>query len=60
MEAPEGGLVLPLRYSVFEQPSYSNVSFNSLWREPARTNEARLLREVEEDNGSRVASTSRR
>ena len=32
IEAPEGGLALPLRYTVHEQPSYSIVSSNALWR----------------------------
>ena len=36
IEAPEGGLALPLRYTVYEQPSYSIVSSNALWRDPAR------------------------
>ena len=27
IEAPDGGLALPLRYTVFEQPSYSTLSF---------------------------------
>ena len=53
IEAPEGGVALPLRYSVYERPSYSVVSSNALWQDPARATEARLLREVEEDNGSR-------
>ena len=53
IEAPEGGVALPLRYSVFEAPSYSVVSSNALWQDPKRSAEARLLREVEEDSGSR-------
>ena len=53
IEAPEGGVVLPLRYSVYERPSYSVVSSNALWRDPARAAEAMLLREDEEDNGTR-------
>src|SRR6202047_5364004 len=28
IEAPEGGVALPLRYTVYEQPSYSIVSSN--------------------------------
>ena len=36
IEASEGGLALPLRYTVYEQPSYSVVSSNALWRDPAR------------------------
>ena len=50
IEAPEGGLALPLRYTVYEQPSYSIVPSNSLWRDPARADEAKLLRQAEEDS----------
>ena len=53
IEAPEGGLALPLRYTVFEYPSYSIVTSNALWRDPARADEAKLLREAEEDVGRR-------
>ncbi len=49
MEAPEGGVVLPLRYTVYEHPSYSVVSSNSLWQDPARRREADLLRQAEEN-----------
>ena len=53
IQAPEGGLALPLRYSVYEQPSYSIVSSNALWRDPAREAEARVLRRAEEENVQR-------
>ena len=53
IEAPEGGLALPLRYTVREQPSYSIVSSNVLWRDPAREAEAKALRKDEQDNGRR-------
>ena len=53
IEAPEGGLALPLRYTVHEQPSYSIVPSNALWRDPARRTEAELLRKAEENNGRR-------
>ncbi len=36
IEAPEGGLALPLRYAIREQSSYSIVSSNALWRDPAQ------------------------
>src|SRR5579864_7872323 len=36
IKAPEGGVALPLRYTVYEQPSYSIVPSNALWRDPAR------------------------
>ena len=46
-------VALPLRYTVFEHPSYSIVTSNALWRDPARKAEAKLLREAEEDIGRR-------
>lgn len=49
IEAPEGGIVTPLRYSVDEQPSYSIVPSNALWRDPARSAEAKLFRQEEQD-----------
>jgi hypothetical protein len=49
IEAPEGGLALPLRYAIHEQPSYSVVSSNALWRDPAREAEAKALRKDEQD-----------
>jgi len=48
-EVPAGGLALPLRYSVEKQPSYSIVSSNALWQDPAREGEARALRKEERD-----------
>ena len=53
IEAPEGGLALPLRYTVHEQPSYSIVSSNALWRDSAREAEAKALRKEERDTGQR-------
>ncbi len=53
IEAPEGGLALPLRYTINEQPSYSVVSSNALWRDPGRANEAKVFREDEENIGQR-------
>ncbi len=53
IEAPEGGLALPLRYTVYEQPTYSIVSSNALWQDPAREAEAKLLRKAGEDNERR-------
>ena len=44
IEAPEGGVALPLPYSVLEQPSYSVVPSNALWRDPAREAEAKMFR----------------
>ena len=53
IEAPEGGLALPLRYTVYEHPSYAIVSSNTLWRDPAHKAEAELLRKAEDDSGRR-------
>ena len=53
IEAPEGGIALPLRYTVYEQPSYSIVSSNALWRDPAREAEAKALRREEQEIGRR-------
>ena len=50
IKAPEGGVALPLRYTVYEQPSYSIVPSNALWRDPARAAEAKALRKEEQDN----------
>src|SRR5207244_9458729 len=52
-EAPEGGVALPLRYTAYEQPSYSIVPSNALWRDPARAAEAKALRKEEQDIGRR-------
>ncbi len=49
IDAPEGGLVVPLCYTVHEQPSYSIVESNALWRDPALEAEAKALRKYEED-----------
>ena len=53
IEAPEGGLALPLRYTVHEAPSYSIVSSNALWRDPGRKADAMALRKEERDIGRR-------
>ena len=49
MKAPPGGIVLPLRYSVNEHPSYSIVPSNALWRDPERAVEQEALRQDERD-----------
>ena len=54
MTAPEGGVVLPLRYSINESPSYSIVPSNTLWRDPARKAEAEALAKEEKDNRNRA------
>jgi hypothetical protein len=51
--APEGGVALPLRYSINEHPSYSVVPSNALWDDPARGADAKALRQYEADNKRR-------
>ena len=53
IKAPEGGVALPLRYTIYEQPSYSIVPSNGLWRDPAREADAKALRKEEHDIGRR-------
>ena len=48
---PEGGVALPLRYTVLEQPTYALVSSNALWRDPVRAAEVEALREDDETYG---------
>jgi hypothetical protein len=50
MTAPEGGLALPLPYTIYERPTYSVVSSNAVWRDPARADVAAILRKNEKDN----------
>jgi hypothetical protein len=54
LDVPDGAMSIPLRYTVFEQPSYSIVSSNSIWRDPAREAEQELFRKDERDNGRRA------
>ena len=49
IKAPDGGIALPMRYSVHEAPSYSIVSSNALWRDPAHAADAKALRQEERD-----------
>jgi len=53
INAPEGGLALPLPYTVYERPTYSVVPSNALWGDPARADVAAILRKNEEDNRRR-------
>ncbi|HEY5647481.1 MAG TPA: CmcJ/NvfI family oxidoreductase [Pseudomonadales bacterium] len=53
IEAPAGGLALPLRYTIYEQPSYSVVPSNALWRDLGRERDARALAKDERDNARR-------
>ena len=43
IEAPEGGVALPLPYTVYERPTYSVVPSNALWRDPARADVAQRI-----------------
>jgi len=47
--AAEGGIALPLRYTVYEQPSYSIVPSNTIWRDPTQAELAKALRKEEHD-----------
>src|SRR5277367_1585920 len=53
IKAPDGGLALPLPYTVYERPTYSVVSSNAVWQDPARTETAMILRKNEADNRRR-------
>ena len=53
IQAPDGGVALPLRYTIHEEPSYSIVSSNALWEDPARQDDADLLRREERETGAR-------
>ncbi len=53
IKAAEGGVALPLPYTIHEQPTYSVVPSNAVWRDPARADEAVILRKNEEDNRRR-------
>ena len=53
LKVPEGGVALPMRYTIHEQPSYSIVSSNALWHDPAREADAKALRKEEQDIGRR-------
>ena len=53
IKAPEGGVALPLAYTVHERPSYSIVPSNAIWHDPARAELAAKLRKNEEDNRRR-------
>src|SRR3954452_7064844 len=53
IKAPDGGLALPMPYTIYEQPTYSVVPSNSVWRDPARADVAAILRKNEENNRRR-------
>jgi hypothetical protein len=50
LTAPEGGLALPLPYTIYERPTYSIVPSNAIWRDPAHADVAEILRKNERDN----------
>ena len=52
--APDGGIALPLRYTVHENPSYSIVSSNALWRDPSRAGDASALKRDEREESRRA------
>src|SRR3984957_6906454 len=53
IKAPEGGVALPLPYTVYERPSYSVVPSNTIWRDPAHANVVAILRKYEQGNRQR-------
>ena len=53
IEAPPGGVTLPLRYTVSELPTYSIVSSNALWSDPDRKADAEALLKEQQDTARR-------
>ena len=53
IQPPEGGLALPMPYTIYERPTYSIVPSNAVWRDPTRADEAAILRKNEENNRRR-------
>ena len=53
LKAPEGGVTLPLQYTVCERPTYSVVPSNAIWRDTARADVVATLRKNEADNRRR-------
>ncbi len=53
IEAPPGGVALPLRYTVSELPTYSIVSSNALWNDPERKADAEALLKEQQDTARR-------
>ena len=52
-QAPEGGLALPMRYTVMEVPSYSVVPSNAIWNDESRKDDAAKLAKDERNNARR-------
>jgi len=53
IHVPEGGVAIPLPYTVYERHTYSVVPSNAIWRDPARPEVAALLRTNEQNNKRR-------
>src|SRR5271155_4827712 len=53
IKAPQGGVALPLPYTVYERPSYSVGPSNAIWRGPARAETAAILRTNERGGNQR-------
>src|SRR6202163_569152 len=53
IRAPEGGVAVPLPYTVHERPTWSIVPSNTVWHDPARAGTAAILRKNEQDNRRR-------
>ncbi len=53
IEAPAGGLALPLPYSIYDRSSYSVVTSNAIWQDPARADLAAALKQNEEESRHR-------
>src|SRR5712692_8435258 len=53
IKAPQGGVALPLPYTVYERPTYSVVPSNAIWRDPERADIAAILRKNEQGNRRR-------
>ena len=47
IKAPDGGVALPLPYTIDEQSTYAIVPSNAVWRDPARADTAELIRQSE-------------
>ncbi|MFC0146634.1 CmcJ/NvfI family oxidoreductase [Sphingobium scionense] len=50
LAAPEGGVVTPLPYTIYEKPTYSVVPSHAIWADPARADVAAILQQNEDDN----------
>ena len=53
LPVPEGGLALPLPYTIYERPTYSFVPSNAIWRDTSRPEFVALLRRNEQNNKRR-------